>query len=631
MRKVTVHVMLVLIAVFAPIPAHSSCYFSENFSSGSIDSSVWSFYRYENPDYPRYGSVPDPTVENGRAFITTPNARATLLTTGERNWSDYSVSANVKIEKSLDDAGRVITLYFFMRDIEQTDDNHRFSANSYYFTVRARDRTWRLGGLGTTLKSGTVSITTGKEYIMKVDATGDAVDLYFYPANTDPSSVSPLATVQLLDDGLCSGGIGFGGADDVISIDDISVCGGSASPRYYGNFAITGGTYSENDNLHQAVSSELGTDYQVADWNDIVAYYNSGGSASAFESALAQTAMLSRNGDQWYSSSRHYLYQISHRPGQTPFDNFLSHANVGNHAFDLGSWYGLDMPILAVKQQSSGNTGGTTRLTGNVRYNGSPMCAMVLANGKYMFTCSGDGSFDLNVPLDGNGQITVYSFCSGLAPFKQVIYPYQSQGLNIDLGASGNGTEMDVDFSWTDIGGGKIRLDGTIRYNGRPVCAMVLANGQYAFTCSGDGSFRLDVPLDGNGEITVYGFCSGLPPYKYVLAPTLNGGNEDLSMVDLVGNWHISIDVSGVDTSNYYISVTLYSNGTFSYTEYYYGNVYDSGMGTWSYNTTSRDFIANSEYASMCAGTLPGSATENTFSVPGQWYQYSATYHWSRQ
>jgi hypothetical protein len=59
-------------------------------------------------------------------------------------------------------------------------------------------------------------------------------------------------------------------------------------------------------------------------------------------------------------------------------------------------------------------------------------------------------------------------------------------------------------------------VSGSVEYEGTPLCAMVLANGQYTFTCSGDGKFNLDVPLDGNGEVTLYVFCSGFQPYKYV-------------------------------------------------------------------------------------------------------------------
>ena len=46
---------------------------------------------------------------------------------------------------------------------------------------------------------------------------------------------------------------------------------------------------------------------------------------------------------------------------------------------------------------------------------GTPICAMVLANGQYMFSCDGEGgAYDLGVPLDANGQITFFSFADGL-------------------------------------------------------------------------------------------------------------------------------------------------------------------------------------------------------------------------
>ncbi len=157
-------------------------------------------------------------------------------------------------------------------------------------------------------------------------------------------------------------------------------------------------------------------------------------------------------------------------------------------------------------------------INGTVTYNGSPVCTMVLANGQYMFTCSGDGSFNLDVPLDlDTGQIRVFSFCEGLAPFEEVIYPAEGQGMQIEMAAGEGGSGMDVTSTLTAINNTWVRLEGKVSYNGAPVCAMVLANGQYMFTCSGDGSYSLDVPLDPNdGSVTLYSFCSGLPPYKYV-------------------------------------------------------------------------------------------------------------------
>ena len=157
---------------------------------------------------------------------------------------------------------------------------------------------------------------------------------------------------------------------------------------------------------------------------------------------------------------------------------------------------------------------GWVNIYGSVTYNGSPVCAMVLANGQYMFTCSGGGSFDLDVPLDSNGQITVFTFCSGLAPFKKVIYPSEGFFMDISLEKAGQGQGMDVRYSIQAVNSSRVRLTGNVYYNDFPVNAMVLANGQYMFSSSKNGSFSMDIPLDKDGGVTLFCFCSGLSPYK---------------------------------------------------------------------------------------------------------------------
>ena len=60
-------------------------------------------------------------------------------------------------------------------------------------------------------------------------------------------------------------------------------------------------------------------------------------------------------------------------------------------------------------------------------------------------------------------------------------------------------------------------ISGTIENeSGASLIAMALANGQYMFTSNPIGKFYLTVPLDSNDEITFYGFCSGLSPYKII-------------------------------------------------------------------------------------------------------------------
>jgi hypothetical protein len=161
---------------------------------------------------------------------------------------------------------------------------------------------------------------------------------------------------------------------------------------------------------------------------------------------------------------------------------------------------------------------------GTITYGGTPLCTMVLANGQHMFTCGDDvGFYDLDVPLDGNGQITLYGFCSGFSPYKTIIGPQRGGCYDIRMARAASGSqEMDitVESDPDTTNPNYVRISGTVAYDGTPLCAMILANGQSMFSC-GDvlGTFDMEVPLDGNGEITLYVFCSGFAPYKQVFMP----------------------------------------------------------------------------------------------------------------
>jgi hypothetical protein len=53
---------------------------------------------------------------------------------------------------------------------------------------------------------------------------------------------------------------------------------------------------------------------------------------------------------------------------------------------------------------------------------------MVLASGQYMFTCDGTGSYNLDVPLNSNGQVKVQVYADGYAPY--IVNIDESQPVN---------------------------------------------------------------------------------------------------------------------------------------------------------------------------------------------------------
>jgi hypothetical protein len=65
-----------------------------------------------------------------------------------------------------------------------------------------------------------------------------------------------------------------------------------------------------------------------------------------------------------------------------------------------------------------GSAGKRINITGKVLLQNTqtPICTMVLANGKHMFSCDGSGSYALNIPLDNNGQFKLQVYADGFAP-----------------------------------------------------------------------------------------------------------------------------------------------------------------------------------------------------------------------
>ena len=124
------------------------------------------------------------------------------------------------------------------------------------------------------------------------------------------------------------------------------------APVYqHGNFKVTSGTYSEADNNNAACQTEFGDTYRLADWNDVVDYYNASKSMNDFFVNLGMPSLgedgarnlhVARDGSEIYSGIRHYFItrHDHNKPGY-----YLSHANIDNHLIDLGSWQGT-MPAL---------------------------------------------------------------------------------------------------------------------------------------------------------------------------------------------------------------------------------------------------------------------------------------------
>ena len=75
-----------------------------------------------------------------------------------------------------------------------------------------------------------------------------------------------------------------------------------------------------------------------------------------------------------------------------------------------------------------GSAGKSIKIAGKVLQQNSqtPICAMLLANGQYTFSCNGTGSYALKISLDNNGQFKLQVYADGFAPTIQTFDEFQA-------------------------------------------------------------------------------------------------------------------------------------------------------------------------------------------------------------
>jgi hypothetical protein len=196
--------------------------FFEDFEDGNW--SEWDFYTFTTG---LHGDVTDPYISNGRLFITTHDQQQTSLTQGDESWSEYTLEADVRLEESLDDAGKAISISFYSSNIHYSPEGY-ISRDSYGLYISDRNKLWQLGrGYQTEsatpsdiLSSGSTDFSLGTNYHLKIIVQGNRIIVYY---NEVGSSETLLTDVNVTNNALAGGKIGFGCGDSVVSIDNISV------------------------------------------------------------------------------------------------------------------------------------------------------------------------------------------------------------------------------------------------------------------------------------------------------------------------------------------------------------------------------------------------------------------------
>ena len=156
-------------------------------------------------------------------------------------------------------------------------------------------------------------------------------------------------------------------------------------------------------------------------------------------------------------------------------------------------------------------------LSGTIKtINGQDICAMVLASGQFMFSCNPTGVFSLTgLPSENDGTVKRQIYADGFFP-KIDILPGSSDDAVV-MTRSGTCPSYNTPYDpgvFPGSAGKRIDISGTILLQDTqtPICAMVLANGQFMFTCDGTGSYALNIPLDTNGQFKLQVYADGFAP-----------------------------------------------------------------------------------------------------------------------
>ena len=184
----------------------------------------------------------------------------------------------------------------------------------------------------------------------------------------------------------------------------------------------------------------------------------------------------------------------------------------------IGGLCGLALTLCTIFNSiHAGPPTGPVDLTGTVKTaNGTDICSMVLASGQFMFSCNPIGVFSLtDLPREQNGTVKRQIYADGFFPKVDVLPDSVDEAVVMTRSGTCPSYNTPYDPSVVPGSAGKrIDISGKvlIQDSATPICAMVLANGQYMFSCDGSGSYALNIPLDNNGQFKLQVYADGFAP-----------------------------------------------------------------------------------------------------------------------
>jgi len=172
---------------------------------------------------------------------------------------------------------------------------------------------------------------------------------------------------------------------------------------------------------------------------------------------------------------------------------------------------------VGIKAFTSNRDDTLVDLSGTIKtVDGTEICAMVLASGRYTFSCNPAGVFSLtDLPREADGTVKSQMYADGFLP--EITTVTESGREAFVMTRSGTCPNYNIPYDPAFVPGSagkRINITGKVMLqNGEtPICAMVLANGQYMFSCDGTGRYALNIPLDSKGQFKLQVYADGFAP-----------------------------------------------------------------------------------------------------------------------
>ena len=118
---------------------------------------------------------------------------------------------------------------------------------------------------------------------------------------------------------------------------------------YANDFRATSGKYNEKEDLDSIIRIEFGENYRLADWKDILSISTNieeWADSIGLDEGEENSLMISNDEYRIWLGRQYYISRFNHKKPK----NYLAHNSINNDLICLGSWFGLNKHVLAVRK-----------------------------------------------------------------------------------------------------------------------------------------------------------------------------------------------------------------------------------------------------------------------------------------